>query len=465
MKKIISLILIASIVFSFRIPATQAAAPALALIGAAAIGATVLAIGGTHYALKEGGAVSFDGARLRRDMIAYAPSSVAKLAIDQYAAAKGLAGSHFLGKSVQAIFDVEKAFNDKIMQSYSALDNFVTSYFNSQPPENAPPPGSIINTPSGNRILLDPENAVGSWNYVYDTPSHYFYSERTFYAGNGFLYHLPEDRYPNAMPYAVRYYGVKYQTKGTTEAANYPSGTPPLSLPAEHISPMSEALARAAADPAVHDDLDRLMKDHPELWAFPDTASLPENYPPGTPLSYYPPALPIPTSQIQQWAATNAIAAQQSLIDDLQAKADANPNDLGLQTALSLETAKLEQMQVTSAGDLVQLEQAEQAEEVSANAPSLEIPAIKAVDFSPITNLTSVLSRTFPFGLFGAASTALSVLTVDPVAPSFVINTGLFEKEISFSSMDGFASVFRRVFAFFLYVGTGLLVVRIYSRM
>ena len=106
-----------------------------------------------------------------------------------------------------------------------------------------------------------------------------------------------------------------------------------------------------------------------------------------------------------------------------------------------------------------------EADEVSANAPSLEVSPIKAVDFSPITNLTGELSRTFPFGLFGAASSALSVLTVDPVAPSFVINTGLFEKEISFSSMDGFASVFRRVFAFFLYVGTGFLVVRIYSRM
>ena len=112
MKKIISFILIISIIFSYRIPTTQAAAPALALIGAAAIGATVLTVGGTQYAQKAGGSYSFNGAHLTREMIAYSNSAITKQTIDQIAAAQGLAhqvGGYFLGKAVKGIFDLKNA--------------------------------------------------------------------------------------------------------------------------------------------------------------------------------------------------------------------------------------------------------------------------------------------------------------------------------------------------------------------
>ena len=120
MKKIISFILIVSIIFSYRIPATQAAAPALALIGAAAIGATVVTIGGTQYAQKAGGSYSFNGSHLTREMIATS-NSITKQTIDQMAAVQGLmqqAGGYFLGKAVKAVFDAQKAYNDDVIKKY-----------------------------------------------------------------------------------------------------------------------------------------------------------------------------------------------------------------------------------------------------------------------------------------------------------------------------------------------------------
>ena len=106
MKKIAWLCIILTI-YSFTVPVrARAAAPAIGLIGAAAIGATVLAAGGTQYAQKAGGSYGFNGSHITRDMIAYTSNKLTQQTLDQIAAAQGMvqaAGGYVLGKGVKAV--------------------------------------------------------------------------------------------------------------------------------------------------------------------------------------------------------------------------------------------------------------------------------------------------------------------------------------------------------------------------
>ena len=82
------------------------------------------------------------------------------------------------------------------------------------------------------------------------------------------------------------------------------------------------------------------MKDHSELWAFPDATAIPEN--PGD-ISDYPPAQPITEADIRNWAQGQSAAAQQEYIDNLEDLVAANPDNAELKA--ELERAKAEQAQ------------------------------------------------------------------------------------------------------------------------
>lgn len=465
MKKIISFILIFSIIFSYRIPATQAAAPALALIGAAAIGATVVAIGGTQYAQKAGGSYSFNGSHLTREMIAYTNSAITKQTIDQMAAAQGLmqqAGGYVLGKAVKAVFDAQKAYNDDVIKKYPELDNAVKNYFNNSPVNNPPSQGDVVSKLDQNYVLGEAQNTYASQN-AFDDPKTIFIGPFTFFSGN-YLYHTPEIRFPNASPGAAKYYGQRYPLTLTENPKTYPPSNPDYINPnqasdiAEHIN------NNIANNGAIANELDNLMKDHPELWAFPDAVAVPDTMSPGSEISDYPPAWPITPPQVKQWAAEKSIAAQQALVDDLQAKVDANPNDLALQTALSQEKAKLVQMQATSVGDLAQSEQLEKAKDLEISEPAVPDPELKSINLDPIKETQGIMMNKFPFSILGAAGSMFSVLVATPQAPSFIIDLGIVQTPIDLSTYDIFASNIRAVMSFLIYGLCAYACLRIWSR-
>lgn len=468
MKKIISFILIVSIIFSFRIPATQAAAPALALIGAAAIGATVVAVGGTQYAQKAGGSYSFNGSHLTREMIAYSSSSITKQTIDQIAAAQGLAqqaGGYFLGKAVTAIFDLQKAYNDDILKGYSNLFPVVENHFKDD--QNILSPGDIID-PSE---LYDSDNCSGSFKVLSVTAADYTQCREssdmapTFQSDCRRIW-LDVPVTPNTCSpgyIEIRVHVIKLEPSSESPTV---SPVPPM-ITSPTASDLSGAINDAIPDnPAVANDLDQLMKDHPELWSFPDSVSVPGTMDPGSSLDDYPPAWPITPSQIQQWSATNSIAAQQALVDDLQAKVDANPNDLGLQTSLSEAKSKLDQMQATSVGDLALSEQleAEKAEDLEISEPAVPDLELKSINLDPIKQTQGIMMGKFPFSVLSAAGSLFSVLVAPPLVPSFEIDLGITSVTIDLSKFDVFASNIRAVMSFLIYGLCGYVCLRIWSR-
>ena len=465
MKKIISFILIVSIIFSYRIPA-QAAAPAIGLIGAAAIGATVLTIGGTQYAQKSGGSYSFNGSHLTREMIAYSNSAITKQTIDQMAAAQGLAqqaGGYFLGKAVKGIFDLKNAALKGILSNYKNLNDSISNYFSDNvvnpvvndvlnPSLPSLPYFSNCSIPDGN-IKITSIMTTTVWRNK-DNPKNCSLGKFEILKPLGQVH--PD--YPNLHLFSVTYYNYEI----TADNETFPPSNDKL-INDSNVNDVARHINNSIpSSPGLANDLDKLMLDHPELWAFPDAASLPENTAPGTNIEDYPPAWPITPSQIQQWSAANSIAAQQALVDDLQAKVDANPNDIVLQTSLSQAKTKLAQMQATSVGDLAQSEQKEKDLEIS--EPAVLVPELKSINLDPIKETLGIMMNKFPFSILGAAGSLFSALAAPPLAPSFVIDFGIAQMAIDLSTFDIFASNIRAVMSFLIYGLCAYVCLRIWSR-
>lgn len=162
---------------------------------------------------------------------------------------------------------------------------------------------------------------------------------------------------------------------------------------------------------------------------------------------------PITNNQVTDYITNNNTYNQ----DYINYLTDLKNTYQGDQTWIDNEIAKAEKEQAK--------EEKEDAEEEQANAPLLQIPAIKKVDIKPITDLTGELSRVFPFGLVSAFCSGLSSLVAQPTAPSFTIDAGIFQKEINFSIFNSFASFIRSVMTFLIYGLTAFFCVRLFARM
>ena len=467
MKKIAWLCIILTI-FSYTLPLrARAAAPALGLFGVAAIGATVMAIGGTQYAQKQGGSYSFNGSHLTREMIAYSNSKLTQQTLGQLAVAQGMmqdAGGYVLGKSTAAVFDLKKAYAEKVFPQYQALKGVIENYFYDNSVSSGIHPNDVFEY----KTLDENTTCTGvakvthvQSNYGGCIPASRFGSG--YFSGCG-MYLWASKRIPESACMAGTtpgFFGYNNTAilVSTTDAPTYPDTLTP-----DQEKAIGQAVADAiATNPAVANDLDNLMKDHPELWAFPDSATV---APPSGQISDYPPVWPITPSQVQQWVANSSITAQQALIDDLQLKVNANPNDLALQTALSQAKAKLKQMQATSVGDLVQSEQleAEKAKDLEITEPAVLDPELKSINLDPIKATQGVMMGKFPFSMLASAGSIFSALSTSPVAPAFDIDLGLTVKRVDLSFLDGFASNIRSVMAFLVYVLCVYGCLRIWSR-
>ncbi len=355
MKKIAWLCIILT-VFSYTIPLrVRAAAPAIGLIGAAAIGATVLAAGGTQYAQKQGGSYGFNGSHITRDMIAYTSNKLTQQTLDQIAAAQGMAqdaGGYVIGKAVQGVFDLSKAFSENVLSSYSNLYSTVQDFFSSnaydEPTVSEPnlPIGTILKTPDGRQIRITYDRGIRNVSNpsvsqgvtVFSTYIQYRYDYRV----------VGSKIYATFHEYDFEYVVVPVEV--------------PEVLDPDMETPLAGAIVDAAkANPGVSKDLDSLMQSRPDLWAFPDSASLPSQTAPGSKIEDYPPAWPITPSQITAWSASQGIAAQQSLVDRLEGLVAANPSDISLQNDLAREKSRLEQMQAAAVNDISKAEAVEQA--------------------------------------------------------------------------------------------------------
>lgn len=110
-------------------------------------------------------------------------------------------------------------------------------------------------------------------------------------------------------------------------------------------------------------------------------------------------------------------------------------------------------------------EEIQQAEQESANAPSLSIPEIKTVNIQPILDLTGDLSGVFPFGLISSFVSGMASLVAEPTPPTLHIDAGIFQKDVDFSVFNGMASFLRGVMSFLLYGLTAFYCVRLFARM
>ena len=393
-------------------PRARAVAP-LALLAPAAIGAAVVAIAGTQYALKgdhSGTSYQSDGRNLTVPLVAYK-----KLAVQ--------GGEILLGKSVTAVLDAKKAFDDNVLDGYTALSGLVDNLFGADNPSEFPGIGDVCasdpanapSCPSGPRI-----NSIGSTVYSakqqgWCTGTGYCNFGGLCRVPNGNWYILIANTMVNTPPVPGFLYKSAYVSITADDPTFPPAGVPDI-LPPDQVGPLAQKFADAAPiRPDVKEDLDNLLKDHPEYWPFANTpTALPE---PNNDISDYPPAQPITAPDVNQWAQGQSAGAQQNYIDTLQSLVDANPTDTGLASELAKAQAEQAQQQaedVEEAADTYDPISSNPFDEAY-NPGAFDIPA----------RFTSFLNNVKSTGLFSFSSSFFNSLPGGG-SPVYTIDAGTY---------------------------------------
>lgn len=385
---------------SFVNPPQSRAVIPLAVLAPAAIGAAVVAIAGTQYALKgdhSGGSYHFDGHNLTVPLVAF----------KKFASA---GGELLLGRSVTAVLDAKRAFDDNVLQGYSALKGLMDDYFGSSDvtiPEIddifSPESSGIENSSQcvGGKVTYR-----GSLNLCYAEPQTNFCSNRTYT-----YFVVREDT--SGCPYP--YTRIQVSVTPTEESENWPPPSLPENLPPQDVPGLSDKFAQAAPiNPDVKNDLDQLLKDYPEYWPFAGTAT-PIPNPEG--IEDYPPAQPITAPDVQQWAQGQSAGAQQNYIDTLQDLVDSNPTDTGL--ASELARAQAEQVQ-------------QQAEDIEEQAdtynPITDNPFGEAYNpgaFDIPSRFTTFLNNVKSTGLFSFSSAYFNSIPGGG-SPTYTVEAGTY---------------------------------------
>ena len=384
-------------------PRARAVAP-LALLAPAAIGAAVVAIAGTQYALRgdhSGSSYQSDGRNLTVPLVAYK-----KLAVQ--------GGEILLGRSVTAVLDAKKAFDDNIFQGYQALSCLIDDYFGA---DASPTPslGDIISGesfPEGDSFTgtCGPRTvtAITTASSIRDPNAVRMTCTPTALS----IYTVTGTRPDGVLTgYWTNYYGTTSDDPITWP----PLGVPPILSP-EDIPGLSNKFAEAAPlNPDVKNDLDDLLKEHPEYWPFANTPTvLPE---PNNDISDYPPAQPITAPDVNQWAQGQSAAAQQNYIDTLQDLVDANPTDTGLASELAKAQAEQAQQQaedVEEAADTYDPISASPFDEAY-NPGAFDIPA----------RFTTFLNNVKSTGLFSFSSSFFNSLPGGG-SPIYTVEAGTY---------------------------------------
>lgn len=167
----------------------------------------------------------------------------------------------------------------------------------------------------------------------------------------------------------------------------------------------------------------------------------------------------ITQDQINQLLKENTAAVAQAASDAAAQVAAANPSDAAAQIAALQAAVNAAQ----ASSDLADYKA--EKEDYTATPPGLTIPALKAVSFQPIIDARTLTMTKAPFTWFGSLPGILDGLVASPSAPNFTIDLGIFQQEIDLAFLDPFASTCRSIVAFFMYLMTVFLMIKIFRSM
>lgn len=451
MKKISPLVLAFYLVFAVFNPAPARAAVPLALIAAGAIGASLLSSSaGTYYAqtgqAPEWVAATASGVASLSDAI-FQPSYLAQAVgllftpqslntAQQYYVGKAAA----VGATIQNITDyvkttAETSYTD--LKALIAADSVDTGLSESQFQN-----GVVFTAIDGKRIILEDFVQVG-WDpyYYYNMNAAYEESVRPGSRITPYIHTSGEWIYKFVN-------GGTYRSRTAITTTGDPLTSPP---PYINGAVLSNDLKTPSS--GVQNDLQDVIKN------LPDQNKIVANDTPATVGAAIPPNA-LTQAAIQAAIAANNAAVAAQVAANAAELAAANPNDAALQLA-----AQQAAIAANQAAQAAQSAETAEPEDYTASAPSLTIPALKAVSFQPIIDARNLTMTKAPFTWFGTLPGILDDLVASPSAPNFTIDLGIIQQNIDLAFLDPFASTCRSIVAFFMYLMTVFLMIKIFRSM
>lgn len=486
MRRFVALYTLFFFVCSFGIPQESKALLPIGLIAAASIGAATLAAAGVgiHYT-KNGTIPQYveavqNAVATANDYIYVATDVAAGVYRSVTASSYPDSIDFYLGKSAALGAKVGDIFNYAAQHGYTALNTLLNTVQIEGAGDGTSlcagitnlwqinPKGKIFTGSGGNYLVPQ----TGYWDWISSTHQVTEATAETYidgpkvniafttisgensYATHGWLAMGKLNGVPRLFMWVTSTYYTANPVIGdfvywrvnltiTTDDPTFPPGVSTTDYPA-----LKEALKSATVDQ--NDELkDVITKLPPAVTTgsgeIPTTAGTATTAP------------TITQAEVDQWFKQNTADVARAAADAAAAAAAADPTNAALQAAAAqaaVDAARAAQDAARPA-----------KEDYFADAPSLDIPEIKEVDFSPVTGLAGEMTSIFPFGLIESIRSAMVPFSATPQTPSFDIDLGFVRQTITFSSFDGVASFVRGLASFFFYCLTGLFCFRLYSRM
>lgn len=446
MKKLISALLIVSLICSTYREAEAIAIPVAAVVVGSAL---LLTAAGTAYysnpstSAAASAAVSTAGNYYR--------------AVDAYTSGVTAYGKQQIYKDVatlkvsgQALIDAVKNAADG---TYSALKDLLTNDPSTIPPDSLPSAGDVVTASNGFNYALSGGYALFASNALQDVErlGVQFYSSGYVY----YSYYVRETYPVNPSACIANVY--RAPVSSTTLPSTYLPPVSPVVTPAD----LPSRLSPGGSIPAdVADEMDDLIKNNPSI-ATPTagatatgTAALDDS---GSQVPPYVPVLPDGVSTTPPDTVTGLgaqtladaqarLAAAQQALAEAQAAAAADPASLPLQQVVTTaQTAVANATQAVSNAD-------EKASE-SYNTP--QKPPLRLFDFSKWTQLLNIMSNVWPFTLLLTLSDYFNLLVTEPVAPVFSLHI-YQDKQLSIdlSMFDTIALITRWIIGLLLSFGS-----------
>ena len=342
--KRLSLLVLFFFCCSFVQPYQARSAFPLALLVPATVGATVLAVSGTYYALQSPSSHSFDGHTITSAMWKYRPVTMAGTQL-------------LLGNAVTGVLDLARAVREGALSAYSSLQGIYDDFWGGVSAPSTWEPGDVVQFPGsplkvklGEPFSSNAYQTLEGFNSIYVKIVPGSNPELHAYGSGTFAYLDLSNSHPT-IPGAFLRMIVPYTT--TTDPVDYPGETAPTewddSMAPQLAAHINQGLqAGDAGSVAVGTDLVNLQKDRPGLWAYSDTSVLPES---PNDISDYPPAQPVTQADLENWAQTKGATAQQDYIDILEDLVAANPTNADLAAQLAQAQAQQAQQEADDVKD------------------------------------------------------------------------------------------------------------------
>lgn len=250
--------------------------------------------------------------------------------------------------------------------------------------------------------------------------------------GSTILYWATDSYYTSQNKLAYKVY-----SRSLANTTNPPQIFP---TPSFDFPSIKDSFAQANSDQAIKDQLIQSVAAIPSSQKIISANPIPASVPASS-------SSPITNNDISNFFTANTTNVYNKYLDTA-----ANAGDVDTAQAAA-ELAK------------VQEEEASKEADNQASAPSLTIPQRHAVTFQPIIDARNLTMTKAPFTWFGTLPGILHDLVASPSPPHYTIDLGFLQQEIDLSFLDSFASTCRSIIAFFMYLMTVFLMIKIFRTM